>query len=112
MTTTANIPPAALTVSGITAKDKVYDATTIATLNTAGATLFTLVFAASGTLPVFTLAWIANRLSQSIGWSALVKVSSKWFHYSRYGTVAAFLPSPFGGESPYLDPGQVLVGVV
>lgn len=58
---------------------------------TGGATLFTLVFAASGTLPIFTLAWIGNRLSQSIGWSALVKVSSKWFHYSRYGTVAAFL---------------------
>ena len=58
---------------------------------TGGATLFTLIFATSGTLPVFTLAWIANRTSQSIGWSALVKVSSKWFHYSRYGTVAAFL---------------------
>lgn len=58
---------------------------------TGGATLFTLLFAASGTLPFFTLAWIGNRLSQSIGWSALIKVSSKWFHYSRYGTVAAFL---------------------
>jgi sugar phosphate permease len=40
---------------------------------------------------MFTLAWIGNRLSQSIGWSALVKVSSKWFHYSRYGTVIAIL---------------------
>jgi MFS transporter, OPA family, glycerol-3-phosphate transporter len=58
---------------------------------TGGAAVFTLLFAASGTLPLFTLAWIGNRLSQSIGWSALVKVSSKWFHYSRYGTVAAFL---------------------
>jgi sugar phosphate permease len=58
---------------------------------TGGATLFTLLFAASGTLPLFTLAWLGNRLSQSIGWSALVKVSSKWFHYSRYGTVAAIL---------------------
>ena len=58
---------------------------------TGGAMLFTLLFTASGTLPIFTIAWIANRLSQSIGWSALVKVSSKWFHYSRYGTVAAFL---------------------
>lgn len=58
---------------------------------TGGATLFTLVFASAGTLPVFTLAWIGNRLSQSIGWSALVKVSSKWFHYSRYGTIAAIL---------------------
>jgi len=34
---------------------------------------------------------VCNRVSQSIGWSALVKVSSKWFHYSRYGTVAAVL---------------------
>ena len=58
---------------------------------TGGATLFTLLFTASGTLPIFTLTWIANRLSQSIGWSALVKVSSRWFHYSRYGTVAAVL---------------------
>jgi len=52
---------------------------------TGGATAFTLLFASSSTLPMFTFAWIGNRLSQSIGWSALVKVSSKWFHYSRYG---------------------------
>jgi OPA family glycerol-3-phosphate transporter-like MFS transporter len=58
---------------------------------TGGATLFTLAFAASSALPIFTLAWIGNRLSQSIGWSALVKVSSKWFSYSRYGTIAAIL---------------------
>jgi sugar phosphate permease len=58
---------------------------------TGGATLFTLIFAASSTLPLFTMAWIGNRVVQSIGWSALIKVSSKWFHYSRYGTVAAIL---------------------
>jgi len=58
---------------------------------TGGATLFTLLFASSSLLPVFTLAWVGNRLSQSIGWSALVKVSSKWFSYSRYGTIAAIL---------------------
>lgn len=58
---------------------------------TGGATVFTLLFASSGALPMFTLAWTGNRLSQSIGWSALVKVSSKWFHYSRYGTVIAIL---------------------
>src|SRR4029077_9436202 len=34
---------------------------------------------------------VGNRLTQSIGWSALVKVSSKWFNYSRYGTIAAIL---------------------
>jgi sugar phosphate permease len=58
---------------------------------TGGATLFTLLFASGAAMPMFTLAWIGNRLSQSIGWSALVKVSSKWFHYSRYGTVIAIL---------------------
>jgi sugar phosphate permease len=58
---------------------------------TGGATLFTLLFASSSTLPLFTLAWVSNRVTQSIGWSALVKVSSRWFHYSRYGTVAAIL---------------------
>ena len=58
---------------------------------TGGATLFTLIFAASSTLPLFTMAWIGNRMVQSIGWSALVKVSSKWFSYLRYGTVAAIL---------------------
>ena len=58
---------------------------------TGGATAFTLLFASGSALPLFTLAWVGNRLTQSIGWSALIKVSSKWFHYSRYGTVAAIL---------------------
>jgi OPA family glycerol-3-phosphate transporter-like MFS transporter len=58
---------------------------------TGGATLFTLLFASASTLPVFTFAWVGNRLTQSIGWSALVKVSSKWFNYSRYGTIVAIL---------------------
>lgn len=58
---------------------------------TGGATLLTLLFASGSTLPLFTFAWIGNRLTQSIGWSALVKVSSKWFSYSRYGTIAALL---------------------
>jgi len=58
---------------------------------TGGATLFTLLFASGSTLPLFTFAWVGNRLTQSIGWSALVKVSSRWFNYSRYGTIAAIL---------------------
>src|SRR5262249_6435550 len=33
-----------------------------------GAILFTLIFASGGTLPIFTLAWVGNRLIQSIGW--------------------------------------------
>jgi hypothetical protein len=42
-TTTANITPIGLTVTGITANDKVYDGNTTATLNTAGATLVGVV---------------------------------------------------------------------
>src|SRR5262249_13474765 len=40
-----------------------------------GATAFTLLFAAGGTVPVFTLAWVGNRLTQSLGWAGLIKVS-------------------------------------
>ncbi len=56
-----------------------------------GATLFTLLFAAGGSLPVFTFAWIANRLTQSIGWAGLIKVSSRWFDYSAYGSIVGIL---------------------
>jgi OPA family glycerol-3-phosphate transporter-like MFS transporter len=53
----------------------------------AGAVLFTVVFALSGGIPLFTLAWIGNRLVQSFGWAGIVKMSSRWFSYSAYGTV-------------------------
>jgi sugar phosphate permease len=56
-----------------------------------GATLFTLMFATGGTLPVFTLAWVGNRLTQSLGWAGLIKVSSRWFNYSSYGTIIGIL---------------------
>ena len=56
-----------------------------------GATVFTLLFALGGALPLFTLAWVGNRLTQSIGWAGLVKVSSKWFDYSSYGLVLGIL---------------------
>ena len=56
-----------------------------------GATVFTLLFAAGGTIPMFTLAWIGNRLTQSIGWAGLIKVSSRWFNYSSYGSIIGIL---------------------
>lgn len=61
------------------------------TLGLGGAIAFTLLFASGGTLPLFTIAWIGNRLIQSIGWAGAVKVCSKWFSYSSYGTVMGFL---------------------
>lgn len=57
----------------------------------AGAVVFTLLFAAGGGLPVFTIAWIGNRLTQSVGWAGLLKVSSRWFDFSSYGTIVGIL---------------------
>jgi sugar phosphate permease len=57
----------------------------------AGAIFFTVLFAMGGGFPIFTAAWIGNRLFQSSGWVGLVKVSSRWFSYSIYGTVMAVL---------------------
>ena len=61
----------------------------------AGSILFTIVFAMSGGFPLFTLAWIGNRLFQSLGWAGLVRVSSRWFSYSTYGSVMAVVSLSF-----------------
>jgi OPA family glycerol-3-phosphate transporter-like MFS transporter len=50
-----------------------------------GAVLFSLLFASGQTIPLFTLAWIGNRLVQSAGWVGMVKITSRWFAYSAYG---------------------------
>ncbi len=56
-----------------------------------GATGFTLMFASGLSLPLFTMAWIGNRLTQSLSWAGLIKVSSKWFDYSSYGMIIGIL---------------------
>jgi sugar phosphate permease len=61
----------------------------------AGSILFTIVFAMSGGFPLFTLAWIGNRLFQSQGWAGMVRVSSRWFSYSTYGSVMAVISLSF-----------------
>ncbi len=57
----------------------------------AGATVFTLQFAAGSTAAVFMFAWFGNRLTQSLSWAGLIKVSSKWFDYSSYGMILGIL---------------------
>lgn len=52
-----------------------------------GAVVFTLAFAVSGSVPLFTIAWSGNRLVQAIGWPGMVKVASRWYSYSTYGLV-------------------------
>lgn len=56
-----------------------------------GSILFTVIFALGGGMPVFTLAWFGNRLVQSLGWAGMVKISSRWFSYSTYGTVMGLI---------------------
>jgi OPA family glycerol-3-phosphate transporter-like MFS transporter len=60
-----------------------------------GALLFTILFTLGGGLPLFTLAWIGNRVVQSVGWAGLVKVCSQWFSYKSYGTVIGILSLSF-----------------
>lgn len=60
-----------------------------------GSIVFTLLFAASGSLPFFTLAWMGNRLVQSLGWAGAVKITSRWFAFKRYGTVMALISLSF-----------------
>jgi len=61
----------------------------------AGSIFFTILFMTAGGFPLFTLAWVGNRLFQSAGWVGLVKVASRWFSYSTYGTVMAVLSLSF-----------------
>ena len=60
-----------------------------------GSIIFTIIFALSGGFPIFTLAWIGNRLFQSQGWAGLVRISSRWFSYSTYGSVMAVVSLSF-----------------
>jgi OPA family glycerol-3-phosphate transporter-like MFS transporter len=54
-----------------------------------GSVAFTALFALGGALPIFTLAWIGNRLIQSLGWVGMVKITSHWFSASTYATAMA-----------------------
>jgi sugar phosphate permease len=56
-----------------------------------GATAFTLMFTSGLSLPLFSIAWIGNRLTQSLAWAGLLKVSAKWFDYSSYGMIIGIL---------------------
>jgi OPA family glycerol-3-phosphate transporter-like MFS transporter len=60
-----------------------------------GALFFTVLFATGGGLPLFTIAWVGNRLVQSMGWAGSVKVCSQWFSYRAYGTVVGILSLSF-----------------
>ena len=72
-TTTANITQQNLTVTCITANDKVYDGTTAATLNTGGATLVGVI--AGDTVTLNTASAVGTFVTSSVGSDILVQVS-------------------------------------
>jgi len=46
-------------------------------------------------LPFFTIAWMGNRLVQSLGWAGAVKITSRWFSFRSYGTVMGVISLSF-----------------
>jgi OPA family glycerol-3-phosphate transporter-like MFS transporter len=64
-------------------------------LGMAGSVVFTWLFAGGWALWVFGIAWFGNRLLQSFGWPGMVKLASRWFSPSRYGTVMGILSLSF-----------------
>ncbi len=60
-------------------------------LGMTGAVLFTILFGLSGGIPMFTLAWMGNRVVQSMGWAGAVKITSRWFSFASYGSAMGFL---------------------
>jgi sugar phosphate permease len=61
----------------------------------AGAVVCTMLIPLGGSLPVFTLIWFANRLIQSLGWPGMIKLTSRWFPHSTYGTVMGVISLSF-----------------
>ncbi len=61
----------------------------------AGAVICTVLFALGGSIPVFTVIWFTNRLIQSLGWPGMIKMTSRWFSYARYGTVMGVVSLSF-----------------
>jgi len=77
----------------------------------AGAILFTVLFGLAGGIPLFTIAWMGNRLVQSLGWAGMVKITSRWFSYSSYGTVMGIVSLSFlFGDAASREFMSVLIG--
>jgi len=77
----------------------------------AGSILFTILFGLAGGMPLFTVAWIGNRLVQSLGWAGMVKIASRWFSYSSYGTVMGIVSLSFlFGDAASREFMSVLIG--
>jgi OPA family glycerol-3-phosphate transporter-like MFS transporter len=63
-------------------------------LGMAGAIVCTLLFGIGGP-PLFLMAWCGNRFIQSSGWVGMVKITSRWFSHSVYGSVMGLISLSF-----------------
>ncbi|MGD9720514.1 MAG: MFS transporter [Pirellulales bacterium] len=75
-----------------------------------GSVAFTLLFALSPGVPLFTVAWFGNRLVQSFVWTGMVKVTGRWFSFASYGTAMGVvsLSYLFGDGAARLFIGELL----
>jgi len=64
-------------------------------LGTAGTIFCTALFAMGGGIPLFTFAWLLNRVLQSMGWPGAVKLGSRWFSFSAYGTAMGIVSQSY-----------------
>ena len=64
-------------------------------LGMVGSILATVLFGLWTGAAVMMFIWSVNRLVQSTGWVALVKITSNWFPFAQYGTVMGILSLSF-----------------
>jgi OPA family glycerol-3-phosphate transporter-like MFS transporter len=60
-----------------------------------GSVAMTVAFGLAGSFAAFAAIWALNRLFQSMGWVALVKVSAAWFPVERLATIMGLLSASF-----------------
>jgi hypothetical protein len=106
-TTTANITPATLTVTGITASSKVYDGTTTATLDTTGASLVGVFHGDSVTLD--TSGASGTFASTAVGTGIAVTISGLTLGGAQAADYTLTQPTTTANISSGGVPGPVLV---
>jgi OPA family glycerol-3-phosphate transporter-like MFS transporter len=57
----------------------------------AGSIGATALFAAGRSKLILTVAWVGNRLIQSLGWAGAIKIVSRWFPSRRHGSVMGLI---------------------
>ena len=77
-----------------------------------GAALATIAFGLSRSISLFGLCWIANRIFQSVGWPATVRIIGSWFPAGSYGKAMGIVSLAwlFGDALSRAAQGRILAG--